>query len=139
MNSLVVKALCRRIEARYGSNRAAAIAADVSPGVWSNYCSDEHPDTTIPFHRLLLAANASERRAFASLLAEDSATIAADLLTEACEVGEAGVDLQRAVRAAIADGKVTPLEQRRLRDHALEVKAQADDVIRLCGGSDTVA
>lgn len=136
MNSLVVKALCRRIEARYGSNRAAAMAADVSPGVWSNYCSDEHPDTTIPFHRLLLIANAAERQTFATLLVGEDAALAADLLTEACEVGEAGIDLQRAAREAAADGKLTPNERRRLRESALEVQAQAADVIRLVGGTE---
>lgn len=133
MNSLVIKALCRRIEARYGSNRATAIAADVSPGVWSNYCSDEHPETTIPFHRLLLVANAAERKAFAGLLMTDEAAAAADLLTEACEVGEAGIDLQRVAREVAADGVVSLSERRRVRERALEVKAQADDVLRIVG------
>lgn len=136
MNSLVVKAICKRIEARYGSGRAAAIAADVTPGVWSTYCSDDHPDTTIPFHRLLLVANGAERAAFASLLVTDEQRVAADLVAEACEVGESGVDLQRLVREVAADGRVTPLEARRVRERALEVQAQAGDVLRLVGGTD---
>lgn len=136
MDSLVVKALCRRIRDRYGSNEKAALAAGVTGGVFSGYCSDEHPDTTIPFHRLLLIANGPERQAFSTLLLGDEAALAADLLTEACEVGEAGIDLQRAAREAVADGKLTPLERRRLRDGALEVQAQAADVLRLVGGTD---
>lgn len=136
MDSLVVKALCRRIRDRYGSNEKAALAAGVTGGVFSNYCSDEHPDTTIPFHRIGFIANAAEKKAFTTLLLGEEAALAADLLTEACEVGEAGIDLQRAARAAAADGKLSPNERRRLREGALEVQAQAGDVLRLVGGTE---
>lgn len=129
MNSLVVKAICRRIEARYGSNRAAAKAADVSPGVWSNYCSDDHPETTIPFHRILFIANAAERKAFAELLLGAEDRDPGDLVTEASEVTESAAELQQAARSAGQDHKITPFEKKALRQMALGVQAQTRDVI----------
>lgn len=133
MNALVVKALCRRIEARYGSNRAAAIAAGVSGGVWSNYCSDDHPDTTIPFHRLMTMANAAERQAFADLLTGEDVPTPADLMSEAYETTESAAELQRITRQASLDGKITPLERRQIREKAIEVQAQAADVLKAVG------
>lgn len=129
MSALVVKAICRRIEARYGSNRNAALAAGVSGGVWSNYCSDDQPDTTIPFHRLLLVADTAEKAAFMALLQGEAGPPPAALMTEAAETTEKSAEMQGAVRAAIADGKVTNLEARRIRDLALQVQADAGDVI----------
>jgi hypothetical protein len=126
MNSLVVKAICRRIEDRYGSNRAVALAAGVSGGVWSNYASDDHPDTTIPFHRLLLIANAAERKAFADLLLGEQDRDPGDLVTETAEVTEAAAELQAAARNV---GRITPFSKRALRQMAVGVQAQAAEAV----------
>lgn len=133
MSALVVKAICRRIQTRYGSNANAAMAADVSPGVWSNYCSDDHPDTTIPFHRLLMVANATERAAFAKLLAGEPSPPPADLLNEAGETVETAADLHKVVREATKDGVVTPLERKSIRGAALTVIAEATEVLAAAG------
>lgn len=130
MNALVVKALCRRIQTRYGSNAAAAMAAGVVQSQWSYYCSDDHPDTTIPFHRLLLVANAAERRIFADLLLGDEGGPTGHVLMEAVEASLDGADVLREAQEAASDGVVTPLEGRRLRERAINAKASLDDVIR---------
>jgi hypothetical protein len=136
-NSHVIKSICRRIEDRFGSGKAAAMAAGVSAGVWSNYCSDEpqHVDTTIPFHRVFFVANASERAQLAALLVGDGGPAPADILTEAAETTEAAADLQHAVRTAEQDGKLTRLETRVIRAKALAVQAEAGDVIRALDGA----
>ena len=131
MNAAVIKALCRRIEDRYGSNRAVAIAAGVQASVWSDYCSDTKPTCTIPFGRLLTVANAEERAAFAELLVGAAEPPPGDLCNEASEVTESGAGLQRTVRLAAADGEVTPREARTILASALQVRSEVDDVIRL--------
>lgn len=133
MSALVIKAICRRITTRYGSNANAAMAAEVTPGVWSTYCSDDHPDITIPFHRLLIVANAAEKEAFSRLLVGDQTPPPADLLNEAGEAVEAGGDLHRIVREATRDGKVTPLEKKAIRGAALTVIHEATDVLAAAG------
>lgn len=127
MSVLVVKAICRRIEARYGSNRNAAMAAGVSTSVWSNYCSNEHR-SSIPFATILHLADASEKAAFIALL-EGEGPSPGSLMTEASEAMEVSADMHRTVREATADGQITPLEAKRILAKALEVRAEVDDVI----------
>ena len=132
MNAPVIKALCRRIEDRYGSNRAVALAAGVQPSVWSAYVDDTKPTCTIPFGRLLIVANAEERAAFAELLVDArEAPPPGDLLAEASEVTEDAAELQRHVRLAVREGQVTPRSARGIISEALQVRREVDDVIRL--------
>lgn len=133
MSVPVIKAICRGIEERMGSGKRAALAAGVSGGLWSQYCSDEHPTITIPVHRLLVVANAEERRSIASLFSGDDAQECADLLDEASELTEGAAELQALVRRAVSDGKVTPLERRRIREKALSVRGDAEDVLHGVG------
>lgn len=131
---LTIKAICRRIQDRYGSGQAAAAAAGVTPGVWSTYCSDAHPDTTIPLHRIPFVANASERAAIAALILGDDFPPAssANLREEACEAAEAVVDVQRAAR--VLGENPTPLRQREFRDVAAEALIEVMDVVRAAPG-----
>lgn len=118
--SMLVKALCRRIEERYGSGKAAAFAANVSAGVWSQYCSDDHPDITISFGRIRQVANASERAAFAALLLDGDEGPPGALATEVAEATEAAALLQGEARRA--GENITPLKACDLSDrfgHAL--------------------
>lgn len=131
MNVAVIKALTRRIEDRYGSNRLASIAAGVQPSVWSNYASDEHPTATIPFGRLLMVANDEERAAFAELLLGERDVPVGDLICEASEITEGAANLQRTVRLAAADNVINRREAREIVSQALAVKAECEDVIRL--------
>lgn len=133
MSVPVIKAICRRIEARMGSGKNAALAAGVSGGLWSQYCSDEYPTITIPVHRLLDIAAGDERSALASLFTGDDQSEINDLLTEGCELAEGGVELQGMIRLAAADGKLTPNERRKIREKALQVRADADDVLQGVG------
>jgi hypothetical protein len=145
MNIQAIKALTRRVRDRHGSNEAVAKAANIAPGVMSNYCSDEHPTTSIPIHRLLLIVNEAEADAFASILTNGrSGPPPADLLTETCEVAEDACDLQRAVREATSPNSpggsnITPLEQRVIVQRAQGVQAQASDVIRAATGKRSAA
>lgn len=129
MSVPVIKAICRRIEARMGGGKNAALAAGVSGGLWSQYCSGDHPTITIPVHRLLEIAEGDERRAIASLFTEEGEVEVADLLNEAGEAVEGAAELQKLVRLAAADGVVTPLERRRIREKALQVRSEVDDVL----------
>lgn len=133
MSVPVIKAICRRIEARMGGGKHAALAAGVSGGLWSQYCSDEYPTITVPVHRLLEIASGDERKAIASLFSGEDAEECADLLNEASELTEGAAELQALVRKAVADGKVTPLERRRIREKALSVRGEADDVLHGVG------
>jgi len=133
MSVPVIKAITRRIRLRMGSTANAAMAAGVSPGVFSHYENDDHPDTTIPLHRFVMAANAEERAALIELLKADDAAPGADLPTEASETIEAAVDMGRMIRLATADGKVTETEARPIRAKALETIAQAGDVLKALG------
>jgi len=130
MSVPVIKAICRRIESRMGGGRNAALAAGISGGLWSQYCSDEHPTITIPTHRLLDIAAGDERRAIASLFDGGDCESCDDLLTEASEVTEGAAELQAMVRRAAADGVITPRERKQIRAKALAVVADADDVVR---------
>lgn len=129
----VIKAICRRIEARMGGGKNAALAAGVSGGLWSQYCSGEHPTITIPVHRLLEIAEGDERRAIASLFSGDEAQVAADLMGETMEATEAVARVQSMVRLAAKDGVITENEARPIRAAALEARAQIDDVIQGVG------
>ncbi len=131
MNAAVIKALSRRIEDRYGSNRAVALAAGVQPSVWSAYVSDDHPNSTIPFGRLLTVANAEERAAFAELLLGETPIPPGDMVCEASEITEGAANLQRRVRVAASHGTITRREARGIVSEALAVKAEVEDVIRL--------
>lgn len=130
MSVPVIKAICRRIEARMGGGRNAALAAGISGGLWSQYCSDEHPTITIPAHRLLMIAAGDERRAIASLFVDEVEPVCEDLVAEASEVTEGAAALQATVRRASADGVITPRERRDIRDRALAVRAEVDDVLK---------
>lgn len=129
MSVPVIKAICRRIEARMGGGKNAALAAGVSGGLWSQYCSGEHPTITIPVHRLLEIAEGDERAAIASLFACEAAQARADLLTDTMEATEAAARVMGTVRLATADGEITENEKRRIRAEALEARAQIEDVI----------
>ena len=135
MSVHVIKAITRRMRQRYGSAENAALAAGLkNKGKWSLYESDEHPETTLPLHRFLLAANADEKRALVDLLKAEVGDAPDCPMTEASETTEASADLQRAVREAAADGKITTLEARQIVRKAVEVQAQAADVIASVGG-----
>lgn len=130
MSVPVIKAICRRIEARMGGGKFAALAAGVSGALWSQYCSGDHPTITIPVHRLLEIAEGDERAAIAALFMGEDAQTCADLMGEAAELTEGAAELQKLVREAVADGKVTPLEGRRIREKALQVRSDAEDVLQ---------
>lgn len=130
MSVPVIKAICRRIEARMGGGKLAALAAGVSGGLWSQYCSGEHPTITIPVHRLLEIAEGDERSAVVSLFTGDQGQAATDLLTESMEATEAAARVMSTVRLAAADGVITETEKRRIREQALEARAQIDDVLQ---------
>lgn len=126
---LAIKAICRRIEDRYGSGKLAAIAADVSPGVWSTYCSDNHPDTTIPFHRVPMVANEREKQALAAvLLSGGHDEPLKDLRTESCEATEAAAEAQAAAREYAENP--TPHRGRHARDKAARALVETIDVVR---------
>ena len=56
-------------------------------------------------------------------------SMATDLLKEACEVTEAAGDLQRDVRAAVADGSISELEEATIRRRAADTIDQLRDVL----------
>lgn len=135
MSVAVIKAITRRIRLRYGSAELAAAGAGLAnKGAWSLYESDEHPETTIPIHRFLSVANAAEKAAMAALFRGGDMDPPACLNTEAGETTETAAELQKMARLATEDGKITPLEARALTRKALEVQAQAADVIASVGG-----
>ncbi|PZR36471.1 hypothetical protein [Caulobacter segnis] len=125
---LAIKSICRQIEDRYGSGKLAAAAAGVTPGVWSTYCNDDHPDCTIPMHRVPFVANASERAALAALILGDDGPAPASLRLEACEATEAAADAQRAAREA--GDTPTPAAARTVRDRAAAALIEIMDVVR---------
>lgn len=134
MSVPVIKAICRRIEARMGSGKNAALAAGVSAPVWSTYCSEEHPTITIPIGRLLDIASGDERAAVASLFTCDDQDAPACLRTEAEEATEAAAELQRAIREAKASGKpISELDRRRITKLALSARAEIEDVLQGIG------
>lgn len=51
-----------------------------------------------------------------------------DILTEACEVSEAGSDLQRTVRLAKADGRLDTRERREIRERSQALRRQLDEL-----------
>lgn len=126
-----IKALTKRIRLRIGTSEEAARQAGLSnKGAWSLYENTQHPETTLPLHRFLAVANRQERNELIDmLLAEDDDGAEECVSTNASETTEAAADLQREVRVAMADGKISPLEKARLIRQAQEVKANADDVI----------
>lgn len=131
MSVATIKAITKRIRVRYGSTKAAAMEADVSPVAWSGYESADHPETTIPIGRLVgMSLTTAERRAIASLFSGTEEYKAVDLPTEACEANEATSDLQRVVRLAAADGIITEAEKRTIRDAGLTARKEVDDVIQ---------
>lgn len=134
MTIAVIKALTKRIRLRMGTTEAAARAADVSPGVWSGYENADKPETTIPIGRLLsLSLTAAERREIVTLFTEADDNAVTDLMDEAGEATEAAASVQSMVRLAARDGQITETEARRIRDAALNAKAQMDDVLRGVG------
>lgn len=134
MSVPVIKAITRRIRMRYGSSELAAQAAGLSnKGAWSLYESPDHPETTIPIHRLLIVAEGDERRAIAALFTDEPVALSADLNTEASETIESAAELGKMVRLAAVDGVVTETEARPIRAKALETIAQAGDVLKALG------
>ena len=134
MSTQLIKTLTKRIRIRIGSNEAAARSAGVSPGVWSHYESADHPDTSIPLHRLAaMPLTAAERREIIDLFSEPEDMAVVDLMTEASEATEAAASLQGMIRLASKDGKITEAEARRIRDAALQAKAEINDVLNGVG------
>lgn len=134
MSVPVIKALTRRIRLRYGSTVEAALAAECSPGLWSHYENDDHPDKTIPIPRFLKVANAAEKRVMIELLSIDLPPEPGCAVTEASEATEAVAALQRTVRLAAVDGDITPNEAREIVRDSMAAKSEIDDVIAAVQG-----
>lgn len=131
MSVAVIKAITRQIRLRLGSSENAAIACGLcNKGAWSLYESDNHPETTLPLHRFLMVANGDERAAVIRLLTGEDEAAPACMNAAAGETTEASADLQRVVREASADCKITPFEAAVIRAGVLRVQAEASDVLR---------
>jgi hypothetical protein len=66
--------------------------------------------------------------------ARPAASDARDLLVEACEATESVTDLQREIRLAAADGKITPRERARLATLHAAAEQQLRDVATVIDG-----
>lgn len=133
MSIATVKAITKRIRLRHGTTEAAAVAAGVSPGVWSTYENADRPET-IPLGRLVgMSLTASERSAIASLFEEDCEREARNVLNDAMEAAEASTKMMGVVRLAAEDGELTEAEKRVIRQEALEARSQIDDVLQGVG------
>lgn len=130
MSVAVIKQLCRRIERRLGGGKYAAPLAGVTAGVWSNYVSEDHPDTTIPMHRLLMVANAEELALFGEVMTGQFAGAEADLPTEAAELVEGAAALMAVIRRAGRDKVYSETEKRRIRAMAIELLPELQDIIK---------
>lgn len=127
-----IKALTKRIRLRIGTSEEAAKRAGLrNKGAWSLYESEDYPNTTLPIHRFLVVADASERAELIGMLQGEDDEIPVCLATEAGETTEAAADLQREVREALAKGPLTATVKRRLRQRVLRVKEEADDVLQM--------
>lgn len=134
MTVAVIKAITKRIRLRYGSTEAAAVAAGISPGVWSGYENADKPETTIPIGRLVeMALTSDERSALVALFADDDAAASGNILNDSMEATEAVTRVMGTVRLATKDGVLTEAEKRVIRSEALEARAQLDDVIQGVG------
>ncbi len=134
MSVPVIKAITKRIRLRTGSTADAANAAGVCASVWSDYENADKPQTTIPLGRLLsMALTRDERRAFASLFADEAVDACADPMTEAGETVETAAELHKMVRLAAIDGQITEAEARPIRAKTLETIAKAGDVLKALG------
>lgn len=129
-----IKALTKRIRHRIGSSEEAARRAGLkNKGAWSLYESEDYPGTTLPIHRFLIVANSSERAELIDMLMAEDDEVPECLTTEVSETTEAAADLQREAREAQARGPLSPLAKQRLRQGALRVKEEADDVLQIVG------
>lgn len=135
MSVPVLKALARRIRKRYGSTAEVALAAECSPGLWSGWENDDHPDKTIPIPRFLKVANTAERAALISLIQMDMPPEPGCVMTEASEATEAAAGLQRTVRLAANDGSISATEARQIVREAEGAKAEINDVIAAVQGA----
>lgn len=133
MSVPVIKQLCRQIERRLGGGKYAAQLAGVSPGVWSGYVSDEHPDKTIPLGRLLDVANARELSLIADLLTGSAGPSDADLQDEAADLVEGAAALMATIRKAGRDRIYTPAEKRAIRAEAAALLPELQDILQAVG------
>lgn len=105
-------------------------------------CQDGNDPSVLPVDVIadleLYCGQAIYSRALVSLLeGAASQTIAADLVSECCDVGEAGAELQSAVRRAARDGKLSEVERRAICEKASALRKELADVDRLLAAGDS--
>jgi hypothetical protein len=104
-------------------------------------CQDGSDPSVLPVDVIadleLYCGQAIYSRALVSLLeGASSLTVPADLVSEGCDVGEAGAELQAAVRKAARDGKLSERERRDLCEKANKVRQELSDMERLLAAGD---
>lgn len=116
MDSYLIKAICAQMAEEFGGQKVLATLAGVSEPVWSTYCNFNKPDTTPPFHRILMIEDATGRRDFTEAavarLGDRAEDEAADLNVLSARALEAIARVEVQMTAALADGVLTEAEKR---------------------------
>lgn len=102
-------------------------------------CQDGNDPNVLPVDVIadleLYCGQAIYSRALVSLLeGSTSQSVPADLVSEACDVGEAGAELQACMRRAVTDGKLTEAEMRAIAQKADRVRKELADLDRVLAG-----
>lgn len=107
--------------------KAATVCRIKTISTLSDY-QNPHRQTFMPADVIFALERYVGRRIYSRALFEAGSDPdnAADLLTEACEAAEVVVDLQREIRIAARDGRITPNEHARIA----RLQSRAADAVR---------
>lgn len=114
MSAFLIKSICQEFQDAVGGNKAAAHIAGVSQGVWSNYCSFDEPDRTLPLHRALLIEQKTGKRWFARVWDDLGSAEAGDPRQTAAAALQSLSAAISSLTEAYSDGVLTEAERRQI-------------------------
>ena len=124
-NQAGIKAMTRNLVGLVGGPKVAASICDVSETEISYWCNDNHT-RFIPIDHLMdldsAAGNVFVREWARSVSPENRTDAAASLLKTLGQFSRHTGELECTALEALEDGKLTPAEKRRIRDHLAPVK-----------------
>lgn len=142
MNAHLIKAICHQLAEELGSHKTVASLAGVAPSVWSDYCSFDKPDTTIPLHRAMAIQEKTGRRDFTRALVDadgEQDARSGDPRILGASALETIARAEVVMALAFADGNITEAEKRELLAIAQRLVERAHDFAACIAGISTTA
>lgn len=135
MNAALHAFLAKRLIDACGGTKGSAVILEMSEGNVSRF-KDHRYGQVLRADQIAELEHACKEPLYSRAMLEAiEPPLAGDLPTEACEATEAAADLQRMIRLALNDGRLSPREIDRIRAAAMQACEQVREVVTAVDGA----